>query len=269
MLSKREYLSCYKLTIRSSEEDLLFAENLPSTSELALEHLHSLRTVSVTQPSTALGDLTTVTVAAVNFKLPEFWVADSELWFLTIKLTFRKNKITMSFTKFNLVISALPQSSVAVVRDILCGPLEDKPYEHLKNELIRPSSRNRHNNPLRHARVLAIAVSSPQRCPDLPKIHRPSPTQPDLYFRTHRRHPHLQRQRKIPRRAPTSALLSPRKLWNDRQLCKVHLRRRGPGFPRPSRGQSRHMAAGAVSRSHPRVSATPLKQRNSTRFSGS
>lgn len=109
-----------------------------------MEHLRSFGTMSVTQASASSGDLTTLAVAAVNFKLPEFWAADSELWFLTIESTFRKNKITSSLTKFDHVISALPQSSAAVVRDILRAPPEDQPYEYLKSELIRRTTESEH-----------------------------------------------------------------------------------------------------------------------------
>ena len=93
--------------------------------------------MSITQASASSSDPTALAVAAVNFKLPEFWAAESELWFLTIESTFRKNRITTSLTKFDYVVSALPQSSAAVVRDILRAPPEDQPYEHLKSELIR------------------------------------------------------------------------------------------------------------------------------------
>lgn len=76
-------------------------------------------------------------VAAINFKLPEFWTSDSELWFLTIESSFRKNKITSQQSKFDHVVSSLPQPTAAVVRDILRAPPLEAPHDTLKSELIR------------------------------------------------------------------------------------------------------------------------------------
>ncbi|KAM7299655.1 uncharacterized protein ISCGN_020221 [Ixodes scapularis] len=76
-------------------------------------------------------------VASINLKLPEFWSSDSELWFLTIESLFLKNKITSQQSKFDHVVSSLPQTVAAVVRDILRAPPQDMPYDMLKAELIR------------------------------------------------------------------------------------------------------------------------------------
>lgn len=76
-------------------------------------------------------------VASINFKLPEFWSSDSELWFSTIESSFRKNKITFQQSKFDHVVSSLPQTVAAVVRDFLRAPPQDMPYDILKTELIR------------------------------------------------------------------------------------------------------------------------------------
>lgn len=83
------------------------------------------------QTPSILGTTTT------TIKFPEFWSADSELWFLTTESIFRKHRITSSQTKFDYVVSTLPQATAAMVRDILRSPPDDQPYEKLREELIR------------------------------------------------------------------------------------------------------------------------------------
>ncbi|CAN7996439.1 unnamed protein product [Ixodes pacificus] len=76
-------------------------------------------------------------VAAATLKLPDFWMTDSELWFLHIEATFRRKRITSQSTMFDYVVAALPQAATALVRDILRTPSADLSYDRLKTELIR------------------------------------------------------------------------------------------------------------------------------------
>ena len=73
----------------------------------------------------------------VKFGLLGSYLIPPELRFLTIESSFRKSKITSQQSKFDPVVSSLPQTVAAVVRDILRAPPQDMPYDTLKTELIR------------------------------------------------------------------------------------------------------------------------------------
>ncbi|CAN7974848.1 unnamed protein product [Ixodes persulcatus] len=76
-------------------------------------------------------------IAAATLKLPDFWMTDSELWFLHIEATFRRKRITSQSTMFDYVVAALPQAATALVRDILRTPPADLSYDRLKTKLIQ------------------------------------------------------------------------------------------------------------------------------------
>lgn len=72
-----------------------------------------------------------------TLKIPEFWQADSELWFLSVEPLFRRHRVTSQSARYDYVIGALPPAVIAIVRDILRSPPPDNPYDTLKAELIR------------------------------------------------------------------------------------------------------------------------------------
>ena len=76
------------------------------------------------------------TVGALASRLPFFWRADPEIWFVQIEAHFARRGITSQRTKFEDVISSLAPEYAVEVRDILLNPPEEEPYDMLKNQLI-------------------------------------------------------------------------------------------------------------------------------------
>ncbi|XP_022907900.2 uncharacterized protein [Onthophagus taurus] len=73
----------------------------------------------------------------VAVKIPPFWDADPQLWFINVETQFALGQITADDTKYNYVVSSLDKKYWAEVRDILSNPPPTGKYEKLKSELIR------------------------------------------------------------------------------------------------------------------------------------
>lgn len=56
---------------------------------------------STTEPSAT----TTITVVVANIKIPQFWPADPEIWFVQVEAQFTTRRITQEQTKCNYVVS--------------------------------------------------------------------------------------------------------------------------------------------------------------------
>lgn len=72
-----------------------------------------------------------------SVKFPDFWSSNSGLWCLTAESIFRKHRIVWAQTKFDYVVSALPEETAAVVRDVVHSLLVEQPYKKLRDERIR------------------------------------------------------------------------------------------------------------------------------------
>jgi len=87
--------------------------------------------------------------AAVNnvaVKLPEFWVADPDMWFTQAEAAFRTARINQSRTKFDHVLMRLPeQVSIALRATILTAINDDiaDPYEQLRAKLVTTYGKTR------------------------------------------------------------------------------------------------------------------------------
>nr|XP_037278206.1 uncharacterized protein LOC119171532 [Rhipicephalus microplus] len=75
-----------------------------------------------------------------TLRLPEFWQADSELWFLNVEPLFRRHHVRSQIARYDYVIGALPLAFIAIVRDILRFPPPDNTDDTLKEELIRQTT---------------------------------------------------------------------------------------------------------------------------------
>jgi len=77
-------------------------------------------------------------VNVVGVKLPEFWVADPDLWFFQAEASFRNARVTVSRTKFDHVVMKLPEAVSMSLRAFLLGVTEatEDPYGLLKDRLI-------------------------------------------------------------------------------------------------------------------------------------
>lgn len=73
----------------------------------------------------------------VSVKLPEFWVANPNLWFKQAEAAFRRARITSSSTKYDYVLMKLPPDVMDAVADIINQVEDDTadPYEQLKTRL--------------------------------------------------------------------------------------------------------------------------------------
>lgn len=75
-------------------------------------------------------------ISAVDVKLPPFWTADPELWFLQVESQFAARRITADQTKYHHVVGSLPPTTASEVRDLLVAPPAVNAYTTLKQLLI-------------------------------------------------------------------------------------------------------------------------------------
>ncbi|XP_037573945.1 uncharacterized protein LOC119456289 [Dermacentor silvarum] len=71
-------------------------------------------------------------ISAVDVKLPPFWTADPELWFLQVESQFTARRITADQTKYHHVVGSLPPTTASEVRDLLVAPPAVNAYTTLK-----------------------------------------------------------------------------------------------------------------------------------------
>ncbi|XP_037573092.1 uncharacterized protein LOC119455733 [Dermacentor silvarum] len=75
-------------------------------------------------------------ISAVDVKLPPFWTANPELWFLQVESQFAARRITADQTKYHHVVGSLPPTTASEVRDLLVAPPAVNACTTLKQLLI-------------------------------------------------------------------------------------------------------------------------------------
>jgi hypothetical protein len=84
-------------------------------------------------------------VGAVGIKLPEFWVADPDMWFFQAEAAFRRSNITAERTKFDHVVMRLPAEVSISLRSFLLAVTDETvaPYTELKGQLTSAFGKTR------------------------------------------------------------------------------------------------------------------------------
>ena len=75
-----------------------------------------------------------------HVKLPPFWASDPQIWFAQVEAQFTTRRIVAQRSKFAHVVSALQPEIAQEVRDLLLAPPAERPYDVLKEQLIRRTS---------------------------------------------------------------------------------------------------------------------------------
>lgn len=76
-------------------------------------------------------------VAHIALKLPPFWSGRVVAWFAQAEANFEISGVKSDNTKYNHVLSVLPERVAADIEDILIDPPKDNKYIFLKSELVR------------------------------------------------------------------------------------------------------------------------------------
>ena len=79
----------------------------------------------------------TISIAAVNIKLPPFWPADPQVWFAQVEAQFTTRGITQQRTNFDYIIASLAPEYATEVHDLILQPPAMDAYDKLKQQLIR------------------------------------------------------------------------------------------------------------------------------------
>ncbi|XP_015124307.1 uncharacterized protein LOC107046243 [Diachasma alloeum] len=76
-------------------------------------------------------------MAVTQFKLPDFWSHDPELWFIHIEALFTTRNIRSDQTKYGAVVAALGSDVLKEMSDVLRNPPPTDTYINLKNILLK------------------------------------------------------------------------------------------------------------------------------------
>lgn len=71
----------------------------------------------------------------VQIKIPPFWKADLELWFLQIEAQFASANIRSDLSKYNQIVGKLDTDTLSAVSDIVKNPPENNKYQAIKIRL--------------------------------------------------------------------------------------------------------------------------------------
>ena len=84
------------------------------------------------------------TLAGVSIKLPPFWSADPEIWFVQVEAQFTTKGIVAQKTRYDYVVSSLTPEFAMEVRDLLLNPPANNPYDtlNLSKGQLRPNNVN-------------------------------------------------------------------------------------------------------------------------------
>lgn len=79
-------------------------------------------------------------ICAASVKLPQFWTNCPEAWFIHAEMQFASRGVTQDKTKYEYVVTALPQEVIMTVLDVIQNPSPGDRYICLKSTLIERHS---------------------------------------------------------------------------------------------------------------------------------
>ncbi|KAH6933926.1 hypothetical protein HPB50_018849 [Hyalomma asiaticum] len=75
-------------------------------------------------------------ISPVDIRLPPFWTAYPQLWFLQVESQFTARRITAELTKYHHVVASLPPAIASEIRNLQVAPPAENAYTMLKQLLI-------------------------------------------------------------------------------------------------------------------------------------
>ena len=103
---------------------------------------------------------------AVALKLPTFWPAQPQVWFLQAEAQFQLRNITSDSTQFYHVVAALDQDTAGRVVDLLSNPPEQGCYKALKDRLTATFGLSRRERASRLLRMRGLGDRRPSQLMD-------------------------------------------------------------------------------------------------------
>lgn len=74
-------------------------------------------------------------INTIQIKIPPFWKADPELWFLQVEAQFATASIRADLSKYNHIVGKLDTDTLTAVSDIVKNPPDANKYQALKTRL--------------------------------------------------------------------------------------------------------------------------------------
>lgn len=69
-------------------------------------------------------------------RLPPFWRASPDLWFLQVESQFQVHRITSDSAQYHLVVSTLDHDTIGEVSDVIRSPPENERYKYIKTTIL-------------------------------------------------------------------------------------------------------------------------------------
>lgn len=105
-------------------------------------------------------------INAVSLKLPPFWPAQAEVWFLQVEAQFATRGIANDATKYYYVVSALDQATAGRLVDVLTNPPDTDLYASIKARLITTFGLSRRERAARLLRMPGLGDRKPSQLMD-------------------------------------------------------------------------------------------------------
>ena len=123
---------------------------------------------------------------STSVKLPDFWTADPEMWFRQAESAFRRAQVRDSLTKYDHVLTKLPEAVIASVRDLVRSVDDSSTdaYERLRSRLLSSFGQSKWHqiNKLIDHQNLGLGARRPSTLMDQMLTLLPAGEKPGLLF---------------------------------------------------------------------------------------